>query len=180
MTRIPDTTTDQGGTSALVSRCLGAPPAVVEVAHVPRRRRPLTTAVHDDRGAAAVEFALILLPLMILVFGILGYGYMLSFRQAISQAAAEGVRAAAVAPAGLGNVEREARALTAVDNALGYGITCASAGMTCTVTIAPGCGAHDCAQVRLHYAYAANPLIPSFPFVPLPANLVYETSAAVS
>ena len=49
-----------------------------------------------DRGAAAVEFALISPMLLLLVFGIVTYGYMLSFRQAIGQGAAEGARAAAV------------------------------------------------------------------------------------
>ena len=52
----------------------------------------------EDRGAAAIEFALILPILVVLVFGIIAFGYMLSFRQAMSQAAAEGGRAAAVRP----------------------------------------------------------------------------------
>lgn len=55
-----------------------------------RRRRA------TDRGAAAVEFALILFPLMLIVFGIINYGDMLSVRQSVSQAASEGARAAAV------------------------------------------------------------------------------------
>ena len=36
-------------------------------------------------GAAAVEFALVAPLLLVVVFGILSYGYMLSFRQSMSQ-----------------------------------------------------------------------------------------------
>ncbi len=39
-----------------------------------------------ERGAAALEFALIAPLLLMLVFGIIQYGYVLSFRQALSQA----------------------------------------------------------------------------------------------
>ncbi len=46
-----------------------------------------------ERGAAAVEFALVVPLLLTLVFGIISYGYLLSFRQSLSQAAAEGARA---------------------------------------------------------------------------------------
>jgi Flp pilus assembly protein TadG len=54
-----------------------------------------------DRGAAMVEFALILPIFVALVFGIISYGYMLSYRQAVSQAASEGARAAAIVPSGM-------------------------------------------------------------------------------
>ena len=41
----------------------------------------------DERGAVLVEFALIVPVLLALVFGIISYGYMLSYRQGLSQAA---------------------------------------------------------------------------------------------
>ena len=52
-----------------------------------RHRRVQGRTTHQRRredGAAAVEFALVLPILLLLVFGIIGYGYMLSFRQSIS------------------------------------------------------------------------------------------------
>lgn len=144
-----------------------------------------------DRGAAAVEFALIMPILLLLVFGIISYGYMLSFRQAISQAAAEGARAAAVAQVA---ADRDDNAIDAVNEALdSYGVTCA--GVTgpllrnddtvgdCSVTVA-AC-ANDstvqCATVSIDYAYDDNPLLP----VPgvgivLPDNLGYTAVARVS
>ncbi|HWJ67630.1 MAG TPA: TadE/TadG family type IV pilus assembly protein [Nocardioides sp.] len=149
-------------------------------------------ARRDARGAAAVEFALIMPILLLLVFGIISYGYMLSFRQAISQAAAEGARAAAVAQvAG----ERDDDAVAAVNDALdSYGVTCADADGplqrnladvgTCSVVIAQCDGEPAsvlCATVTIDYAYEANPLLP----VPgvgivLPDRLAYSAVARVS
>jgi Flp pilus assembly protein TadG len=58
---------------------------------VKRFRRP-----GEDQGSAAVEFALVLPVLMLIVFGIIDFGRMLNARITLSQAAHEGARAAAV------------------------------------------------------------------------------------
>lgn len=146
----------------------------VRAARVRDRRR-------DQRGAAAVEFALVLPILLLLVFGIIAYGYMLSFRQSMSQAAAEGARAAAV------NVNagaRETEAIAAVNEALGaYGVSCSDAGMTCTYRLVKGTAdcATECAEIQLSYDYDAEPLIP-VPLVgfAMPDTLSYGASARVS
>ena len=49
-----------------------------------------------DRGAAAVEFALVLPVLVVIVFGIIDFGRMLNAKIVLTQAAREGARAAAV------------------------------------------------------------------------------------
>lgn len=59
-----------------------------------RRRR--------ERGAAAVEFALVLPILIMLIFGIIDFGRMLNARITITEAAREGARAAALVDAGAG------------------------------------------------------------------------------
>lgn len=155
-----------------------------------------------ERGAAAVEFAFIAPILLLLLFGIIGYGYMLSFRQAMSQAASEGARAAAVAPAGLPDTAPSAddsvqkRVLEAVNQGLGgYGVTCNSSGKlrwnsrdvgTCAITFDASCAGNTtgarCAKVELDYMYRDNSLLPSAPglgFV-LPANLEYTAEVEVS
>src|SRR3954471_22991764 len=79
-----------------------------------------------EGGAAAVEFALVAPLLLLLVFGVISYGYMLSFRQALSQGAAEGARAAAVSPYPDAS-DKETAALDAINDALdvdAYGVTC--------------------------------------------------------
>lgn len=160
------------------------------------RRRP-------ERGAAAVEFALVVPLLVMLLLGIISYGYMLSFRQALSQAAAEGARAAAVAPPGLpelppsaGDDSRQTRAIDAVNQGLGsYGVSCTASGQlmrgsdpagTCTISAPQGCTGSNtsanCVKVTLAYTYADDSLLPVFPGlgVLLPDQMSYTTEGEVS
>ena len=149
----------------------------------------------SERGAAAVEMALVLPLLLVLLFGIIGYGYMLSFRQAISQSAAEGARTAAVLSASLPDAEIGSRARAAVNDALGsYGVECTPGGTlvhrgdpagACTVSgrlPCSGAAAARCVRVTVDYTYRSDPLVPAFPGlgVVLPEHLAYETEAQVN
>ena len=103
----------------------------------------------DDVGASAVEFALLVVPLTLLVFGIIAFGVMLSFRQTLSQAATEGARAAAVQ---IDETKRQGDAEAAVAEAMGAVIfgdgnmTCGSDGLTCTAgPYTPEAGETACA-----------------------------------
>lgn len=160
-------------------------------------------APRSPRGAAALEFALVAPLLLLLLFGIINWGYMLSFRQAISQAAAEGARSAAVAPSGQTLAVRKASARAAVNAALGsYGVVCATpttitdpsssltygggvAG-TCTVSDPATCSASTissrCVKVTLSYDYRTHSLLPGLPIADLvlPRTLSYTTEAEVS
>ena len=158
---------------------------------VRRRRR-------SADGAVAVEFALVVPLLLLLVFGVISYGYMLSFRQALSQGAAEGARAAAVSPYP-DAADKETAALDAINDALdvdAYGVTCAGVAVgsslkkdgatvgTCSVTTA-ACQSDptkDCVTVQLDYLYRDHPLLPNFPGVGLilPSNLTYDARARVN
>lgn len=138
-------------------------------------------ATRDERGAAAVEFALVLPILLLLLFGIIAYGYMLSFRQAMSQAAAEGAREAAV---NVNASNRQASAMAAVDEALdAYGVRCGADGMTCRYRMVSGTSncATECVVVDLEYDYDDHPLIP-LPLVGfvMPDTLAYTASARTS
>lgn len=129
-----------------------------------------------ERGAAAVEFALILPILMLLVVGIINYGDMLSVRQSVSQAASEGARAAAVTPGS--ETDKKTAARSAVDGALAaQGQACRAGG--CTVTIGPCTGetTKDCATVKVEIDYEG--MIPGFGLV-LPDRLTYTAVARVS
>lgn len=137
----------------------------------------------SERGAAAVEFALVVPLLLLLVFAVISYGYLLSFRQALSQGASEGARAVAVeVDANTGGAD----ALAVIDGSLdSYGVTCASAAMTCEVSAPHRCGAEAeplCVTVTLSYDYEADPLLPSFPGLGLvlPDRLAYTAVARVS
>jgi len=148
----------------------------------------------DEKGAAALEFALVAPLLLMVLLGIVSYGYMLSFRQGMSQGAAEGARAAAVAIASATPAQKSAAAVNAVNLSLqSYGVSCdnvtnkltrdgAQVG-TCGVTIAPCTNntATSCATVALDYAYRDNALVPLPGLnVVMPENLTYSAVAQVS
>jgi Flp pilus assembly protein TadG len=118
----------------------------------------------DERGAAVVEFAISSVVLLLLLFGIISYGYALSFKQGLTQAAAEGARAAAV----VSNSSAPATAAAAVVPALGaFNKSCTSAGMTCTYSTTStdtGCATGtNCIRVQIIYDYNHYPLLPKFP-----------------
>lgn len=146
----------------------------------------------NQRGAAVVEFALISTLLIMLVVGIISYGYMLSFRQGISQGAAEGARAAAVAAQAVNQVPD---AEDAVNDALAsYGVSCNSgSGIltksgtnvgTCSVTVGACLNntSQSCVSVGLSYNYRDHALLPGVPGlgVMLPDTLTYTSVARVS
>ena len=116
----------------------------------------------DDTGAAAVEFAVVAPLLLLLLFGILGYGYMLSFRQALSQGAVEAARAAVLEyDENLGGQDPE----SAIDDALrSYGLSCTSAGMTCDISTPQACAGGvtgtECVSVTVRYELGDHPLLP--------------------
>lgn len=142
----------------------------------PRRSR-----TRGADGAAAVEFALVAPLLILLVFGIISYGYLLSFRQAMSQGAAEGARAGAVwasAYAPTQDTDRLAAARAGVDEALSsYGVGCGS-GATCQIRMEP-CGSGTCLVVTVTYPYGQRPLTPDVPLVPMPETLTYTATTRV-
>lgn len=143
-----------------------------------------------------MEFALVAPLLILLVMGVISYGYMLSFRQALSQGAAEGSRAAAVSPFP-DSATKQAAGLAALNEALdSYGVSCNgyAAGShlrknsvdvgTCSVTIAACANdpTKDCVKTALDYEYQDHPLTPKFPGVGLvlPGHLKYDASARTS
>lgn len=132
---------------------------VVEI-HKPHRRR------HDQRGAALVEFAIASSVLLVLLFGIITYGYVLSFKQGLTQAAAEGARKAAVST----SATAAANAAPAVQKAVNaFNKNCDpndSDGLTCTYSMLAadtGCALNACMRVRVSYDYKNHPLMPKFP-----------------
>ena len=75
-------------------------------------RRPRGT----DRGAAAVEFALLLPVLLLLLFGIIDFGRALNAQITLTQAAREGARLAALGQSNSAVVSRAQSAATGLSN----------------------------------------------------------------
>lgn len=140
-----------------------------------------------------MEFALLVPLLVLILFGIISYGVMLSFRQSLSQAAAEGARAAAVTfVAG----DKKDEAVLAVSGALdSFDISCTDTGNLlrdgedvgeCDISepgsCVPAATGVQCVIVTLTYDYQDHSIVPTFPGVGivLPDKLTYEAQARVS
>lgn len=60
------------------------------------RTRHLVRRARSERGTAVVEFAIVALPLFLIIFGILDFGRALNYYNDMTQLAGQGARAAAV------------------------------------------------------------------------------------
>ena len=123
--------------------------------------------LHGDAGVAVVEMALVGTLLVFLLFGIVVFGYLMSFRQSMTQAAAEATRAGAVAPAGGTNAQVAARN-AATQAVSAFGQTCGSGGMTCDVPVPAPCvnnTAATCITVTLTFDYVHHKLLPDIPLI---------------
>ena len=106
-----------------------------------------------QRGAAAVEFALVLLPLLLIVLGTIDWGYYFYIREIVINAAREGARAGSIAN-------------NAGDGAANDYL--AAAGLTRSAVACAGPGNSSCVQID--YPIPNNGSITGFLSGVLPAN----------
>ena len=107
-------------------------------------RPPATGRKARDRGSAAVEFALVLPLLLLLVFGIIDFGRALNAQITLTQAAREGVRLAAL---GYSAAAVQTRAAAAATGLSGVAVTVAT-------SCAPGAGPAADAVVDVRYTFS--------------------------
>jgi Flp pilus assembly protein TadG len=159
-------------------------------------RKPARLRARSERGAAAVEAAVVLCFVVLpLIFAGISYGYMFSFRQALSQAASEGARAAVGAQTGTAcasgggyssSCPAQYAASQAVRNALTtYGMACGSGNLTCSISAptSAGCSTgHTCITVTVTYPYRNHSLIPTVPGLgfTLPSSLSFTSVVEAS
>src|SRR3954471_22242163 len=133
-----------------------------ESGRVERRHQESPRRCSGDDGTALVEMAFVIVPLCMLVFGIIVYGYLMSFRQNMTQAAAEGARAGALAPTSAGDVTAIAQATDATSHALqSFGEDCGNGRTNCTVVVdlCPAPSSDRCVTVTVTYDYEHHPLM---------------------
>lgn len=119
-----------------------------------------------------VEFALVGLLFVLLLTALISFGLILSFKQNLTQAAAEGARAGATAASG--DVVTEAQsatnnAVSAFDQQCGVdGLTCTWVVEDCGEAVADGIddpAVDNCISVQLTYDYDNFPILPKFPIL---------------
>jgi hypothetical protein len=128
-------------------------------------------------GAALIEFAIVFSVLCLFLFGIITFGMVMAVKQTVSQAAAEGARAAvAVNQSDVQMVTRSQVASSAswlgapsacpeVDPALpdfmlGQTVACQTSVGYCSGMAGP-----RCETVTVYYSWKNKPIIPPLPFV---------------
>jgi len=134
----------------------------------------------DERGASAVEFGLVLIPMLYLIFGVIQYGWYFYAMQSGSSAVGDAARRIAV-----GNCQTLAQAQTLIYNDLGAATTASSSsGVTTTVTYtkADGSGSVS-APGEIGGAVTVTATFPTlnmhFPFIPVPnSGSVTRTNVA--
>jgi Flp pilus assembly protein TadG len=128
-------------------------------------------AGRDEGGAAAVEFALVLIPLLWLVFGLIQYGWYFYAMQSGSSAVGDAARRVAV-----GNCTTTAQVQTVIFNHLGAATTASSpSGITTTVTYTKADGSGSVAAPgEIGGAVTIEATFPTlnmhFPFIPVPSG----------
>jgi len=122
------------------------------------RRAP---APNNDRGAAMVEFALVLPILLLLTLGIINFGYLFGQNLALNQAVREGARAAVVAN-GLQGVTVQEKVAGAVGGMIPTSAVTATADTDCATTAGVGQTLTVAAEAKDTQLLVPMP-IPGFP-----------------
>lgn len=139
-----------------------------------RMRRPgwkwPSISSRRQRGAVAVEFALVFGMFFVVMYGILSYGIIFAIRHSLEQAANEGARAAVRDVGGL--AARINLATTTAQNAVAWLGTLAPTPVV-TSPPCPNASEFTCVTVALTFNYAANPIVPPLPGlgIVLPATI---------
>jgi len=109
-----------------------------------------------ERGAAAVEFALVVGLLLTIVFGIVEFGVYYSDRMVVDNAAREGVRAASLNQTQSTVVAATQNALSALPgySAAGITVTCvSSSGGSCSLATTGASGGQATVSVRYTHSW---------------------------
>lgn len=154
-----------------------------------RRDRIKLRRRDDEEGAELIEFALVFLLLIALVYGIIFFGLLLSAKVTMTQAAADGARAGIVQST-VSAQESAAVARAASDVSwMGKG-TCGATSsstnpLTCIATEAPCVSntSNQCLTVTVTYNnYSSDPLIPPVLGLGLaaPTNIIATSTLQIS
>jgi Flp pilus assembly protein TadG len=122
---------------------------------------PLRRLIKSERGVAALEFAIVAQLLMLLLYGIITYGFVFALDHNITQAAAEGARSVISQPA---NALDQTIIDAAVADAKSHiSFAAAQANALVTANIIQNCnGTIRCIHVSITYDWRNHPLIPAF------------------
>jgi Flp pilus assembly protein TadG len=134
--------------------------------------------LHGENGVELLEFALVIPIFVFVLYGLIAFGIMLSAKQTITNAVAEGARAAVGAQPNPGERQSDAEtrvALARVNQAVGSSLSGNYRDSMTQADVKPCANdaSRNCITVTLTYPYSSKPLVPSAPGLGLvmPNNL---------
>jgi Flp pilus assembly protein TadG len=124
-------------------------------------------------GVAAVEFAIVSMVFLVILFGILTYGFIFGLDQSMNHAAEEGARSAISAPTSPGETLALTKAHDTAMNRLSWlGSRIQSSDVVATLLDpCPNDAAVKCVQVTITYPWDTRPIIAKFPGLPTPTQM---------
>ena len=112
--------------------------------------------LRSERGVAALEFAIVSQLLLLLLYGMLMYGFVFALDHNITQAAAEGARAAISQTS-----NQTTYAINAAKSHLNFGQDSTS-NVTATIAACASDATQQCITVTILYDNRAHPVLPGF------------------
>jgi Flp pilus assembly protein TadG len=142
-----------------------------------RLREILERLRRREDGVAALEFAIVSMFFLVLLYGIITYGYIYGMDQSLNHAAQEGARAAI-------SKTTDADAITfakqtAFDRLTTYQPSLQMTDIT-AVIVNPCDGTFKCIKVTITYPWNTRPIIPAFPGLPTPGQIVAEATVQLT
>jgi Flp pilus assembly protein TadG len=125
---------------------------------------------HDESGAELIEFAIVVVLLITLLYGIVTYGLILAAQSTVTQAAADAARSGIITSTQVSTAEAQAATDVGWMNkgtcyqpdvpagTSGAAISCTASKITCPSNVN-----QQCLKVTVSYNYASNPLFPELP-----------------
>lgn len=125
------------------------------------RRRSLPG--RDEKGAALLEFALVMLPLTILLYGLIAFGMTFGVKNSLTNAAAEAARSTIGAPSGTEAAVAKATVAERLDwlGSRYQASDTTTAVVNCATNVPDAAG--RCIKVKIVYPYSSRALVPSAP-----------------
>ncbi len=127
--------------------------------------RLTSRTVHTRRGIASLEFVLILPVLLVLLFGVIEYGWLLTKQGELVNATREGARVGARTDATPADIQATVDARLAQASITGY-----------TTNITPGAERGDIVTVAVTVPYAGGLELTGLSFIPVPGQLRAQVS----
>jgi Flp pilus assembly protein TadG len=132
-------------------------------------QKRIRSRLSGQDGVAAVEFAIVSMVFLVILFGILTYGFIFNLDQSLNHAAEEGARAA-ISSTSAATAMTQAHA-AAKQRLAWMGSRIQDSDIVEGVAACPNDATVSCITVTITYPWDTRPIIPKFPGLPVPTQM---------